>query len=62
MVQKEYQCEVCGATLDTEAGLEAHRREMHPQYSCDICGETFDSQSEQEAHYRIAHPDDTSTP
>ena len=61
MVQKQYRCEVCGAMLDSEAGLEAHQREMHPQYICDICGETFSSQSEREAHNRIAHLENTST-
>jgi DNA-directed RNA polymerase subunit RPC12/RpoP len=59
MAQKQYKCEVCGATLNSEAELENHTRKMHPQYGCDICGETFSSQSELETHNSIAHPEQT---
>jgi DNA-directed RNA polymerase subunit RPC12/RpoP len=59
MAQKQYKCEVCGATLVSEAELENHTRKMHPQYGCDICGETFSSESELETHNSIAHPEQT---
>jgi DNA-directed RNA polymerase subunit RPC12/RpoP len=59
MAQKQYKCEVCGATLASEAELENHTRKMHPQYGCDICGETFSSESELETHNSIAHPEQT---
>ena len=62
MAQKQYKCEVCGATLNSEAELENHIRKMHPQYGCDICGETFSSESELETHKRIEHPEQTPTP
>lgn len=61
MTQEEYRCEVCGARLDSEAGLAQHEREMHPQYTCDICGETFNSQDEWEAHDQVAHPENKTT-
>ncbi len=59
MAQKQYKCEVCGATLASEEELENHTRKMHPQYGCDICGETFSSESELETHNSIAHPEQT---
>lgn len=59
MVQDQYKCEVCGATLHSTAELEEHHRKMHPQYGCDICGETFSSESELETHNQIAHPEQT---
>jgi DNA-directed RNA polymerase subunit RPC12/RpoP len=59
MAQNQYKCEICGATLDSEAELEKHKRQMHPQYGCEICGETFSSENELEIHSRIAHPEQT---
>jgi C2H2-type zinc finger/Zinc finger, C2H2 type len=61
MTQDQYKCEVCGATLDSQAALEEHTRKLHPQYGCDICGETFGTQSELETHTQIAHPEQTPT-
>jgi transcription elongation factor Elf1 len=61
MAQKQYKCEICGATLNSQAELEKHNRQMHPQYGCDICGETFSSQSELEIHTEIAHPEQAPT-
>jgi DNA-directed RNA polymerase subunit RPC12/RpoP len=59
MAQKQYKCEVCGATLDSKTELEEHDRKLHPQYGCGICGETFSSERELEIHSRIAHPEQT---
>jgi DNA-directed RNA polymerase subunit RPC12/RpoP len=62
MAQKQYKCDVCGATLDSQAKLEEHQRQMHPHYGCKICGETFSTESELEAHLRMEHPEQTPTP
>jgi DNA-directed RNA polymerase subunit RPC12/RpoP len=59
MAQNHYKCEVCGATLASEAKLEEHQRKMHPQYGCEICGETFSTDRELEIHSRIVHPEQT---
>jgi DNA-directed RNA polymerase subunit RPC12/RpoP len=61
MAQKQYKCEVCGATVDSKAELEEHQRKMHPQYGCAICGETFSSESELDTHKRIEYPEQTLT-
>ena len=59
MAQNQYICEVCEATFDSEAALEEHRRNMHPQYGCTICGETFRSERELDIHYHVEHPEHT---
>lgn len=59
MAQNQYKCEACGATFNTEAELEEHKRTMHAQYKCDICGRTFGSESELETHNSVAHPEET---
>ncbi len=61
MALKQYKCEVCGATLNSQADLEEHQRKMHPQYGCEICGETFGSERELEIHRQIEHPEQTHT-
>lgn len=59
MAQNQYKCEACGATFNTEAELEQHKRTMHSQYKCEVCGATFSSESELEEHNRSMHPDRT---
>lgn len=57
MAQKQYKCETCDATFNSEAELEQHNRTMHSQYKCEVCGATFTSESELEAHNREMHPE-----
>ena len=61
MAQNQYNCQVCGATFNSEAELETHNRTMHSQYKCEVCGATFNSESELESHNRSMHPDTTPT-
>lgn len=57
MTQNQYRCEDCGATFNTEAELQEHKRRMHSQYQCDVCGQTFTSESQLQAHNSVAHPE-----
>ena len=62
MALKQYKCEACGATFNTEAELKTHNRTMHSQYKCEACGQMFNSESELEAHNRTTHRERQGTP
>lgn len=62
MALNQYKCEECGATFNSEAALEEHRREMHSQYKCEVCGDTFSSESELQTHNRVSHPEREGAP
>lgn len=59
MLQKEYRCNVCGATFDNEREFDQHNRTSHSQHVCEECGRRFKSESELKTHYWVAHPEET---
>jgi rubredoxin len=57
MAQDQYRCEECGATFDSQSGLEEHNRTIHSRFTCEACGETFRSERDLEEHNRQIHPE-----
>lgn len=57
MAHNQFKCDGCGATFNSEAELEQHKRTMHSQYKCEVCGETLNSERELESHNRQMHPE-----
>jgi DNA-directed RNA polymerase subunit RPC12/RpoP len=57
MVEDQYQCEECGATFGTKAGLEEHDRMMHSRFTCEFCGAIVTSEQELQDHNRHLHPE-----
>lgn len=58
MVQKEYKCQTCEETFESEAEWRLHHRTKHEQLRCEVCGHTFHSESELKTHRWVAHPED----
>ena len=54
---KQYRCEECGATFDTQVEWEQHNRKVHSRYTCENCQEKFDAEAEFAAHNFKMHPE-----
>lgn len=59
MVDKQYQCDICGVRTVAKAGLVKHMQVQHLQYRmrCEVCSTEFKTPSVLSSHIRKYHPE-----